>query len=93
MPDATDAEVWYTDAVNWATKNELVKEFTEDAAATRGEVKDILDAYCAMLNVTPESPLMKGNENGDLMLDKTLTRSEFAQILVNLSQLPMPLAD
>ena len=92
-PDATDAEVWYTDAVNWATKNELVKEFTEDAAATRGEVKDILDAYCAMLNVTPESPLMKGNENGDLMLDKTLTRSEFAQILVNLSQLPMPLAD
>ena len=36
---------------------------------------------------------MKGNENGDLMLDKTLTRSEFAQILVNLSQLPMPLAD
>ena len=27
---------------------------------------------------------MKGNENGDMMLEKVLTRAEFAQILVEL---------
>lgn len=93
-PDATEnAEVWYTDAVNWALKNDLVKAFAADGAAKRGEVKDILEAYCSMVGATPAEPLMKGNEKGDLMLDKTLTRSEFAQLLVNLSQVPMPLAD
>ena len=35
---------------------------------------------------------MKGNQQGNLMLDKELTRAEFAQILVNLSAAPMPQA-
>ena len=91
-PDATDAEVWYTDAVNWAVKNKLVEDFAEDKTAARGEVKEILDSYLDMLGVTTGEPLMKGNEKGDLMLDKALTRSEFAQLLVNLTAVPMPLA-
>lgn len=91
--EGTLADVWYADAANWALANKLVEEFAEDGTATRGDVKDILDAYCAMLEVTPEEPLMKGNENGDMMLDKTLTRAEFAQILVNLAKVPMPVAE
>ena len=55
-------------------------------------MKEILDSYLDMLGVTTGEPLMKGNEKGDLMLDKALTRSEFAQLLVNLTAVPMPLA-
>ena len=73
-------------------KNKLVEDFAEDKTAARGEVKEILDSYLDMLGVTTGEPLMKGNEKGDLMLDKALTRSEFAQLLVNLTAVPMPLA-
>ena len=45
---------------------------------------DIMDAYCAMKGVASKT-LFKGNESGDMMLDKTLTRAEWAQVLVNLN--------
>lgn len=76
---------WYTDAVNWAANSSLLAdgEYAQDSVILRGEIKSILDAYCALKGVDG-SGLMKGNEVGDMMLDKDLPRAEFAQILVNL---------
>jgi len=79
-PNATDAEVWYTDAVNWAKENKLVEDFTEDTVIIRGDVKALLEAYCAMKGISAEG-LMQGNQNGDMMLDSQLHRCEFATIL------------
>ena len=88
---AEETEAWYTNAVTWATGEELIADFTGDSVIDRGRVMAILEAYCAMKGVSADG-LMKGNEQGDLMLDKGLTRAEFAQLLVNLSAAPMPQA-
>lgn len=83
----TDVEdKWYADAANWAASVGMVEgtEFGEDAVITRGEIKDLLDIYCELTGVSSEG-LMKGNENGDMMLDKELSRAEFAQVWVNLA--------
>lgn len=73
---------WYAAALNWAANAGLFDggSFT-DADASRGVVKNIMDAYCAQKGITVS--LFKGNESGDMMLDKTLTRAEWAQVLVN----------
>lgn len=85
-PNATEnADPWYADAAAWASENGIA-ELEEDAEINRGDVKAILEAYCALKGTHPES-LMKGNENGDMMLDKTLSRAELAQILVRLDAL------
>ena len=55
-----------------------------DSTALRGDVKTIMDAYCAQKGVT--AVLFKGDQSGNLMLDKTLTRAEWAQVLANLDQ-------
>ena len=44
-----------------------------------------MDAYGKLVS-KDYSNLFKGNESGDLMLDKTLTRAEWAQVLANLDQ-------
>ena len=83
----TDVEgKWYADAANWAASVGMVEgtEFGEDAVITRGEIKDLLDIYCELTGVNGEG-LMKGNENGDMMLDKELSRAEFAQVWLNLT--------
>jgi len=81
--NAAEGEAWYAPAMAWAAEQKLYEgEDFEDTVITRQGVKDIMDAYCALKGVSAEG-LLKGNENGDLMLDKTLTRVEWAQILVN----------
>ena len=85
-PGATDTvEPWYADAAAWA-KDKGIAEVEEDAVITRGDVKTLLEAYCELKSTHSEG-LMKGNEDGDLMLDKTLTRAEFAQLLVRVDGL------
>ncbi|MCI9403506.1 MAG: bifunctional metallophosphatase/5'-nucleotidase [Oscillospiraceae bacterium] len=85
---AKETAEWFTNAVNWATENGIVADFEEDSVINRGQVKELLEKYCELKDVNADS-LMQGNENGDMMLDKELTRAEFAQILVNLSAIPM----
>ncbi len=46
----------------------------KDGVITRKGTMDIMDAYCAMKG-TASKTLFKGNESGDMMLDKSLTRA------------------
>jgi len=87
---AKEGDPWYTDAVAWATDKGLIAEFTEDSDIVRGDVLDIMEAFCAM-NSMDGGTLMVGNEHGDLMLDKTLTRAEMAQVLNNMMLNSKPL--
>ena len=81
---------WYAPAMTWAAEQKL---FSGDVAAFKDGVidrkgtMDIMDAYCAMKGTTAGN-LFKGNESGDMMLDKSLTRAEWAQVLVNLAATP-----
>ena len=84
--DQTPDSPWYAKALLWARSAGLSEELGEDSVIRRGGVKTILDAYCGLKQVSPAA-LMTGDENGDMMLDKTLTRAEFAQILMNLGEL------
>ncbi len=58
-------------------------------AATRGEVKALLEGYAKSRGIDA-SGLFIGDESGDLMLDKTLTRAELAQLLLRLSKKGIP---
>lgn len=75
---------WYAGAVNWAASVKLIDgtAFTGQELITRGEVRELMDAYGKLVS-KDYSNLFKGNESGDLMLDKTLTRCELAQVLTN----------
>lgn len=75
---------WYAGAVNWAASVKLIdgNAFTGQKLITRGEVRELMDAYGKLVS-KDYSNLFKGNESGDLMLDKTLTRCELAQVLTN----------
>jgi len=87
-PALTDTEgKWYAGAANWAASVGLVEgdTFGEDAVITRGEVRDLFTKY-GELKEADYSNLMKGNENGDLLLENNLQRSDFAQLLLNASQ-------
>lgn len=82
----TDVEgKWWANAANWAAAQNLVTgtTFGDDGAILRGEVKTLLDTYCAVKGIDG-SGLMKGNERGDMMENGALTRAEFAQIMRNL---------
>lgn len=84
-PTVTDAEgKWYAGAVNWAASVGLVEgnSFGEDAVITRGEVRDLFTKY-GEVKKADYSDFVKGNENGDLMLEDNLQRSSFAQLLLN----------
>ena len=83
----TDVEgKWWADAANWGAAAGLVKgtTFGDDAAILRGGVKDLLETY-GKLTGADYSNLMLGDQNGNLMLDKTLTRAEFAQLLARMN--------
>lgn len=75
---------WYAGAVDWAASVKLIdgNAFTGQKLITRGEVRELMDAYGKLVS-KDYSNLFKGNESGDLMLDKTLTRCELAQVLTN----------
>lgn len=62
---------------------------TGSGVATRGEVVELLKAYAESRSVDAAG-LMVGDENGNLMLDKAMTRAEFAQILLRLSKKSVP---
>ena len=81
------SDAWYAPAVAWAFQQGLYTGTAAtfaDSTALRGDVKTIMDAYCAKKGVT--AVLFKGDQSGNLMLDKTLTRAEWAQVLANLDQ-------
>lgn len=91
-PDTDAGALWYTNAVRWAFYSGLISSFTGDSAATRGVAEHILGNYCAMRGLTLKEPLMVGNQGGDMMDDKTLTRAEFATVLMRLDRVdPLPL--
>jgi len=76
---------WYADALAWAGELGLVDANTfEEKVIDRQEILNLLKTYAEKKGFSADG-LMIGNENGDMMLDKTLTRSEFAQILVRLN--------
>ncbi|MCR5825790.1 MAG: 5'-nucleotidase C-terminal domain-containing protein, partial [Oscillospiraceae bacterium] len=59
------------------------------AAATRGEFKTLLEAYAKARGIDA-SDLMVGDGTGNLMLERSITRAEFAQILLRLSKKAIP---
>lgn len=75
---------WFAGAVNWAASVNLIdgSAFGGQKLITRGEVRQMMAAYGKLVE-KDYSNLFKGNESGDLMLDKTLTRCELAQVLMN----------
>ena len=58
-------------------------------ALGRREAMEFLEAYAASRGFDADG-LMIGDPSGDLMLDKTLTRAELAQILLRLSERDVP---
>lgn len=75
---------WYAGAVNWAASVNLIDgaAFSGQEYINRGVVREMMDAYGKLVS-KDYSNLFKGNESGDLMLDKALSRSELAQVLMN----------
>ena len=61
--------------------------------APRSEVKEIMDLYLKTVVGNAEVELFQGNQDGDMMWDKTITRAEWAQVLVRVAANPMPLAE
>ena len=87
LPTTGNTEVWYADAVKWAMDNKLVDEFDQDGPMLRNDVLTFMTKYAEMKGVDG-SKLMIGDENGDLMLDKTLTRAQWAQVIYNFMMAP-----
>lgn len=78
---------WYADAVSWAVAEELADgvDFTE-AAILRGDVVTLMTKYFAKENKSIKG-LFLGDENGDLNLDKNLTRAQMATVLSRIPDL------
>ena len=76
-----EGQQWYTDAAAWAKDNGIAESLLH-----RKKHMEILDAYCGVKYIDGAA-LMQGNEDGDMMEDKTLTRAEFATILMRLDTL------
>ena len=77
---------WWANAMNWAANKGLFEgdSYNQDSDINRGEVKKLMESYCEMKDISFEG-VMNGDQHGDLMLDKDLTRAEFAQLLKNLT--------
>jgi 2',3'-cyclic-nucleotide 2'-phosphodiesterase/3'-nucleotidase len=56
-----------------------------DGTVTREQVKSLLETYAAVTGINTDG-LMIGDASGNLMLDKVMTRAEFAQVLLRLSK-------
>ena len=93
--DAAETDPWWTDAMAWAAETGIyegkAEEFTNHDAP-RSEVKEIMDLYLKSVG-NAEVELFQGNQDGDMMWDKTITRAEWAQVLVRVAANPMPLAE
>lgn len=78
---------WYADAVSWAVAENLAdgEDFTE-TAILRGDVVTLMTKYFAKDNKSIKG-LFLGDENGDLNLDKNLTRAQMATILSRIPDL------
>lgn len=58
-------------------------------AATRAELCELLEGYAKSRGIDTAG-LLIGDQTGNLLLDKTLSRAEFAQILLRLSKKALP---
>lgn len=90
-PDVTKSnDPWYIRALTWAEEEGIFQPEGEtpfaDGPVSRALTLDILTAFCAKNGLASDG-LMQGNENGDMMADKVLTRAEFATVLMRLDQL------
>ena len=90
-PDVTKSnDPWYIRALTWAEEEGIFQPEGEtpfaDGPVARALTLDILTAFCAKNGLASDG-LMQGNENGDMMADKVLTRAEFATVLMRLDQL------
>lgn len=87
-PNATEnSQPWYSDAAAWW--EELSGETIagkDDFNPVRSEISSLLHVYAGKKGFSDEG-LMVGDANGDMMDSKTLTRAEFAQILMRLDKL------
>ena len=94
--DAAETDPWWTDAMTWAAETGIytgeVKDFT-NAEAPRSQVDEIMDLYLEKVTGSEATELFQGNQDGDMMWDKTITRAEWAQVLVRLAAVPMPIAE
>ena len=52
-----------------------------------------MDLYLEKVTGSEATELFQGNQDGDMMWDKTITRAEWAQVLVRLAAVPMPIAE
>lgn len=74
-------------ATEWA--DTVLPEFDPSVGGagtvTRAQVKELLEAFAGVSGVDADG-LFVGDESGNLMLDKEMTRAEFAQVLLRLSR-------
>ena len=87
---AAAGEEWYAPALAWAAEQGIYKAEGQfkDGVISREKTLTILKAYAPQAN-----GLMVGNEKGDMMAQKPLTRAELAQVMVRLAGTPTPRAD
>ena len=82
----TTGDGWIDAAVSYAQDNGFAIDVDPEATLTRTQMVDIFaaaeEAEGDPAEWAQEAGLLKGDENGDLMLDKMLTRAEFATVLV-----------
>ena len=79
---------WYAPALTWAEKAGIYEAMApfEDGPIVRSTTLEILTAFCEKNGLASDG-LMKGNQDGDMMADKILTRAELATILMRLDAL------
>lgn len=89
-PNPSEApETWYTDALAWWKELTGMEITGEDINPVRGNVSSLLHVYAEKKGFSDEG-LMVGNQDGDMMNDKILTRAEFATILMRLDEVDPP---
>lgn len=87
-PNASEnSQPWYADAAAWwqDLSGETITG-KKDFNPVRSEIRSLLHVYAGKKGFSDEG-LMVGDKNGDMMDSKTLTRAEFAQILMRLDKL------
>ena len=83
--EETADPAWYAPALTWAEKAGIYEAMApfEDGPIVRSTTLEILTAFCEKNGLASDG-LMKGNQDGDMMADKILTRAELATILMRL---------
>lgn len=89
-PNPSEApETWYTDALAWWKELTGMEITGEDINPVRGNVSSLLHVYAEKKGFSDEG-LMVGNQDNEWAPHKTLTRAEFATILMRLDQVDPP---